>query len=144
MMVNYKLKEGTPEPLSRGALQQLRALDASSPTAGHIESESLKRVVYELLRYCRGEIDGISVLVAGQRGAGKTTLVKLAIQEVMRQSVWLMPVPLMLHGPTIIDPAAVPKKPDAAATKPTPLAVAAGTDGAPVVVINTAAQATPP
>jgi hypothetical protein len=143
MAVNYKLKEGTPEPLSRSALQQLRALDASSPTSGHIESESLKRVVYELLRYCRGEIDGISVLVSGQRGAGKTTLVKLAIQEVMRQSKGLMPLPLMLHGPTIIDPAAVPKKPNDAAAKAAPLAVAAGTDGAPVFVINTAAQPAP-
>ena len=141
MAVNYRLREGTPEPLSRGALLQLRALDASSPAAGHIESESLKRVVYELLRYCRGEIDGISILIAGQRGAGKTTLVKLAIQEVMRQSRWLIPLPLMLHGPTIIDPAAVPKKPDDAATKAAPLAVAAGTDGAPVFVINTAQPA---
>lgn len=143
MPVNYKLKEGTPEPLSRSALQQLRALDASSPTSGHIESESLKRVVYELLRYCRGEIDGISVLVSGQRGAGKTTLVKLAIQQVMRESLGLMPLPLMLHGPTIIDPAAVPKKPDDDATKAAPVAVAAGTDGAPVFVINAAAQPPP-
>jgi hypothetical protein len=144
MTVNYRLREGTPEPLSRLALQQLRALDASFPAAGHMESESLKRVVYELLRYCRGEIDGISVLVAGQRGAGKTTLAKLAIQDVMRQSDGLMPLPLMLHGPTIIDPKAVPEKPLAAQAMPAPLAVTAGTEGAPVFVVNTAAPITPP
>jgi hypothetical protein len=142
MTVNYKLREGTPEPLSRLALQQLRALDKSSPAAGHIQSESLKRVVYELLRYCRGEIDGISVLVAGQRGAGKTTLVKLAIQDVMLQSDGLMPLPLMLHGPTIIDPKAVTEELTAAETKPTPLAVAASTQGAPVFMINPVAPPT--
>jgi len=140
MTVAYRLRDSTPEPLSRLALQQLRALDASFPAAGHIESESLKRIVYELLRYCRGEIDGISVLVAGQRGAGKTTLAKLAIQHVMRQSDGLMPLPLMLHGPTIIDPKAVPEKPAVPATTSPPLAV---TEGMQVVVnTNAAAPAT--
>lgn len=144
MTVAYRLRTSTPEPLSRRALQQLRALDPSFPAAGHIQSDSLKRVVYELLRYCRGEIDGISVLVAGQRGAGKTTLAKLAIQDVMRQSDGLIPLPLMLHGPTIIDPKAVPDT-SAEPAAPAPLAVAAGTQGAPVVVVNTAAPpATPP
>ena len=44
--------------------------------------------------YCHGEIDGISVLIAGQRGAGKTTLAKLAIQDVMAKSEGLIPLPL--------------------------------------------------
>jgi predicted AAA+ superfamily ATPase len=43
-------------------------------------------MVLELLRYCRGERDGVSILIAGQRGAGKTTLVKLAIERVVRDS----------------------------------------------------------
>jgi hypothetical protein len=142
MAVNYKLKADTPEPLSRRALLQLRALDEPVPKAGHMKSDSFKRVVYELLRYCRGEIDGISVLIAGQRGAGKTTLVKLAIQDVMLQSDGLMPLPLMLHGPTIIDPKAVPDRPAAAAAA-APLAVSTGTQGAPVLVVNTAPPAPP-
>ena len=143
-MVNYKLREGIPEPLSRRALLELRELDDSFPSSGHMESDSLKRVVYELLRYCRGEIDGISILIAGQRGAGKTTLVKLAIQDVIRNNKidGLIPLPLMLHGPTIIDPAAVPEKP-AAAEKSVPLAVAAGTEGAPVIVVNAGIPAAP-
>jgi hypothetical protein len=145
----YELRQrGTPEPLSRAALQQLRALhtNALNPPSRHMESDSLKRVVFELLRYCHGEIDGLSVLVAGQRGAGKTTLAKLAIQDVMRQSDGLIPLPLMLHGPTIIDPKAVPEPPAAAPTSP--VAVAASAPGAPVVVVNNAPPAaaapTPP
>ena len=140
MSVAYKLRESIAEPLSRQALQHMRALrdqDAPDLAFPHMKSDSLKRVVYELLRYCRGEIDGISVLISGQRGAGKTTLVKLAIQHVMQDSDGLIPLPLMLHGPTIIDPAAIPaaeKKASVAEQKP--LAVAA--DGTPVVVVNTA------
>jgi hypothetical protein len=138
--VAYKLRESVAEPLSRQALQHMRALrdqDAPDLVFPHMKSDSLKRVVYELLRYCRGEIDGISVLISGQRGAGKTTLAKLAIQDVMRDSDGLIPLPLMLHGPTIIDPAAVPAaERKASVPEQKPLAVAA--DGTPVVVVNTA------
>jgi hypothetical protein len=59
------------------------------------------------MRYCRGEINGLSVLISGQRGAGKTTLTKLVIQKVMQESKALIPLPLLLHGPTVIDPEAV-------------------------------------
>jgi hypothetical protein len=141
MSVAYKLRGSVAEPLSRQALQHMRALhdeDAPDLVFPHMKSDSLKRVVYELLRYCRGEIDGISVLISGQRGAGKTTLVKLAIQEVMQDSDGLIPLPLMLHGPTIIDPAAVPAaEKKVSLDEQKPLAVAA--DGTPVVVVNTAA-----
>jgi hypothetical protein len=128
----YVLRQG-PEPLSRQALQLMRrpamggtdqplqpveAQQAQLEQQGeqapdgrlrfpHMQSESFKRIHYEMLRYCHGEIDGLSVLIAGQRGAGKTTLTKLIIQEVMQDSEGLIPLPLLLHGPTIIDPDAV-------------------------------------
>ncbi|MBR0868734.1 hypothetical protein JQ633_00075 [Bradyrhizobium tropiciagri] len=145
--VNYKLKDdGAPEPLSRLALRKLRAFDEDIPKGGHMESDSFKRVVYELLRYCHGEIDGLSVLVAGQRGAGKTTLVKLAIQRVMTECTkGLMPLPLILHGPTIIDPKAVAEKPKESEMAPPPVTVAAA-DAAvpPIVVVNNPAPPVTP
>jgi hypothetical protein len=105
----YKLRPGVPEPLSRLALQRMRRPASDEPKLEfeHMRSGTFKRIHFELLRYCRGEIDGLSVLIAGQRGAGKTTLAKLVIQEVMRDSDGLIPLPLLLHGPTIIDPEAI-------------------------------------
>ncbi|WP_284268410.1 hypothetical protein [Bradyrhizobium iriomotense] len=71
------------------------------------------RLRYLLGRYCRGEVDGISVLLTGQRGAGKTTLAKLAIEAAMHDSEHLIPLPVYLHGPTMIDLLARGKAPDA-------------------------------
>ena len=73
----------------------------------HYTSPYFERIRYELMRYCSGEINGLSVLISGQRGAGKTTLTKLVIQKVMQDSEGLIPLPLLLHGPTVIDPEAV-------------------------------------
>jgi hypothetical protein len=67
-------------------------------------SDETGRMIVELLRYCRGERDGVSILVSGQRGAGKTTLVKMALQQIMEAGDGLIPLPIFLHGPTIIDP----------------------------------------
>ena len=106
----YTLAQRVPEPLSRLALQRMRRPaddDKNELAFVHMKSETFKRIHYELMRYCRGEIDGLSVLIAGQRGAGKTTLTKLLIQEVMRDSDALIPLPLFLHGPTIIDASAI-------------------------------------
>jgi hypothetical protein len=105
----YKLLQGVPEPLSRLALQRKRRPSDGDKALRffHMTSESFKRIHFELLRYCRGEIDGFSVLIAGQRGAGKTTLAKLVIQNVMQDSDGLIPLPLLLHGPTIIAPEAI-------------------------------------
>jgi len=115
----YTLHQSTPEPLSRLALQRMRRpcedpeelLDVKEGESAlrliQMKSAAFLRIHYELLRYCEGEIDGLSVLIAGQRGAGKTTLTKMLIQRVMQDSKGLIPLPLLLHGPTIIDPEAV-------------------------------------
>jgi energy-coupling factor transporter ATP-binding protein EcfA2 len=42
-------------------------------------------VVHELERYCRGLIEGRSILIAGHRGAGKTSMVKSALLEMREE-----------------------------------------------------------
>jgi hypothetical protein len=105
----YRLHQDYPDPLSRQALQRMRrpAEEAETLTFAHYTSPHFERIRFELTRYCNGEINGFSVLIAGQRGAGKTTLTKLVIQKVMQEGKGLIPLPLLLHGPTIIDPTAV-------------------------------------
>jgi hypothetical protein len=104
-----------PDPLSRQALQRMRK-PADEKEADlkfvHYTSPYFERIRYELMRYCSGEINGLSVLISGQRGAGKTTLTKLVIQKVMQESKALIPLPLLLHGPTIIDSEAATSDPD--------------------------------
>ncbi|MCB9852248.1 MAG: hypothetical protein H6819_04065 [Phycisphaerales bacterium] len=51
--------------------------DAAKPDL--IRSVELDVFERELKRYCRGEVEGRSFLVAGHRGAGKTTLVRHAV-----------------------------------------------------------------
>ena len=105
----YVLLRDLPDPLSRQALQRMRRpTDEHDPLRFvHYTSPYFERIRYELMRYCSGEINGLSVLISGQRGAGKTTLTKLVIQKVMQDSEGLIPLPLLLHGPTVIDPEAV-------------------------------------
>ena len=62
----------------------------------------------ELTRYCRGEVNGRSFLVAGHRGAGKTTMVADALDKVLRRSRLpdehlLRPLPIFLHGPSLFE-----------------------------------------
>ena len=78
-----------PDPLSRQALQRMRKpADAKEADLKFVQYTSpyFERIRYELMRYCSGEINGLSVLISGQRGAGKTTLTKLVIQKVMQES----------------------------------------------------------
>ena len=105
----YVLLQGLPDPLSRQALQRMRRPTDENDGLRfvHYTSPYFERIRYELMRYCSGEINGLSVLISGQRGAGKTTLTKLVIQKVMQDSEGLIPLPLLLHGPTVIDPEAV-------------------------------------
>jgi hypothetical protein len=107
----YKLRDKVAEPLSREALRQLREWPSEEPhpEQPHMQSNEYRRLRYLMGRYCKGEVDGLSVLISGQRGAGKTTLAKLAIQHAMSEPHGLIPLPVYLHGPTVIDPAARPE-----------------------------------
>jgi hypothetical protein len=65
----------------------------------------------ELERYSRGELAGRSLLVAGNRGSGKSTIVRHAIDQIRRKAVTrgtrpkpqrrLLPV--LLNGPDLLD-----------------------------------------
>jgi hypothetical protein len=96
------------EPLSRAALEVLRKkyrpdseIDA---LFGFIETERTRRVFDQLKRYCRGEQDGVSILISGTRGMGKTTMAKLVVQRLITEDTKMIPLPLILHGPTLLRP----------------------------------------
>ncbi len=60
----------------------------------------------ELVRYCGRKVDGRSILLAGLRGAGKTTLVTSAIQNVAQMTgegaqLPMRPLPVVLLGPNL-------------------------------------------
>jgi hypothetical protein len=109
----YRLRDFA-EPLTREALRHAREWPRTGDGGQrpHILSAEYKRLRHLLSRYCRGEVDGISVLLTGQRGAGKTTLAKLAVEAAMWDSRHLIPLPVYLHGPTVIDPSARSKPGD--------------------------------
>lgn len=110
----YKLRDDATYPLSRAWYERFWSADRSATQCDPplMRSDETGRMIVELQRYCRGERDGVSILVAGQRGAGKTTLVKLALQQVMEKNEGLIPLPIFLHGPTIIDPEASTSPPN--------------------------------
>jgi hypothetical protein len=58
-----------------------------------------------LVRYCERSIAGRSILIAGHRGAGKTTLVKSVIEEVFHNPALeadARPLFVYLHGPDLV------------------------------------------
>jgi hypothetical protein len=101
----------------------IRILDAPDPfTAASrarpdrpffIESDAYRQLVHELRRYCRLEVHGRSFLLAGHRGAGKTTLVASALETLLREhdeatarisgsAPMLRPLPVLLQGPMLL------------------------------------------
>ena len=58
-----------------------------------------------MLRYCDGEVTGRSFLIAGHRGAGKTTMVSnahlQAVREAGRRIRAARPLIVWLHGPSL-------------------------------------------
>jgi len=116
--LRYRLREDIADPLSRKDWWRLRKY-AQPEDPILMQSKETVRMVFDLQRYCRGEQEGVSMLVAGQRGAGKTTLVKFVIRQLIaessrnesedltersrRESGQLIPLPIFLHGPTILD-----------------------------------------
>ena len=71
------------EPLSRASL------DPDGPGSGtlYAECDAHKELIREIRAYAAGQICGRSILVAGHRGSGKTTLVHKAIQDVRNESM---------------------------------------------------------
>jgi hypothetical protein len=80
------------------------------------ESVAYNRLCRELRRYVEGEITGRSFLIAGHRGAGKTTLVLKAVQDVLNSVAPgnIRPLLVALHGPDLLAPAAKPQTGDKA------------------------------
>src|SRR4051794_29718223 len=102
--MTIRIDEGA-DPLSEASRKSL-----SDDVLVNAQSESGRLLKYQLLRYCRGEMSGRSFLVAGHRGAGKTTMVADAVDRVIRTSrqPWsdlLRPLPVFLHGPSLFEDA---------------------------------------
>ncbi len=106
--------EDSPEPLSE------RSLRPGGGTLLLVEAEATRVLKQELRRYCEGNIAGRSFLIAGHRGAGKTTLVHKAFLDVWRdcenKAEFLRPLFIALHGPSLF-PSAKPKRAAAAGEK---------------------------
>jgi hypothetical protein len=104
----------SPEPLSEQSARP--GEEGLVYTASSNASRILK---HELRRYCDGHIQGRSFLIAGHRGAGKTTMVSDVLTNVIKLSqsrdVALRPLPVMLHGPSLFQ--ALPSDVRAAADK---------------------------
>lgn len=85
------------EPLSRAA--------RTGTLSAAIGSRAMTVLTGELRRYCNGEIKGRSFLISGHRGAGKTTLVAHALNQVIEDArlgdVNLRPLYVQLHGPSL-------------------------------------------
>jgi hypothetical protein len=98
----------SPEPLSRHALKVLRQyptnLAETDALFGFMETMRTRRVYDQLKRYVHGEQDGTSILIAGSRGMGKTTMTKLVVQQLIARDDGMIPLPLVLHGPTLLSP----------------------------------------
>jgi len=89
------------DPLTPGAQSQ------TSPIVSHvIESDALQRLTREIERYGRRELAGRSILIAGHRGIGKTTLVRKAIENArgFRSQFAGRPLFVDLHGPDLLAP----------------------------------------
>lgn len=93
----------SPEPLSARALNG----DPDSQVFC-APSQAGRQLAQELRRYCNGHIQGRSFLIAGHRGAGKTTMVADVLTEALKRAqqgeLSLRPLPVMLHGPSLFEP----------------------------------------
>ncbi|HSL69164.1 MAG TPA: hypothetical protein VK864_02935, partial [Longimicrobiales bacterium] len=84
-----------PEPLAPASRQQETII---------IQSSGYRQLQRELLRYCQGEVEGRSFLIAGHRGAGKTTLVNDCVLQVgkLANGGSARPIIVRLHGPNLV------------------------------------------
>jgi len=69
-----------------------------------IDSPARRRLIREIHRYVCGDISGRSFLVSGHRGAGKTTMVLSAIEEVTKdcRAASHRPLPVRLNAPDLM------------------------------------------
>jgi hypothetical protein len=68
------------------------------------KSQAYHRLCRELVRYATGKVSGRSFLIAGHRGAGKTTVVLKAIEDTQAKFVSgpARPIPVRLNGPDLL------------------------------------------
>ncbi|MDH4389846.1 MAG: hypothetical protein QE285_00305 [Aquabacterium sp.] len=145
----------SPEPLSEQSARpgSEGEVIAAPSHAGHVLGN-------ELRRYCDGHIQGRSFLIAGHRGAGKTTMVARVLDDMIKLAqdgvLPMRPLPVMLHGPSLFDPlpsdirAATAR--DGPAAAPTPadartgftLPVAGGSAQSPHLLPGAAGTVNPP
>src|SRR5579864_4118832 len=88
---------GAPEPLS--GMSYLEPVEL-------IESDASRLLYQEMLSYCRGRINGRSFLIAGHRGAGKTTMVAGAYLKTRKKAeidrLTMRPLLVQLNGTTLL------------------------------------------
>ncbi len=94
-----------PDPFSEASFER----DKTSPVPETrrpilAKSDGYDRLYHAILRYTLGEISGRSFLISGHRGAGKTTLVAHAIQDVLRsfRDTGRRPLYVRIHGPDLL------------------------------------------
>jgi hypothetical protein len=87
------------DPLSDGAQRHDREVIM-------VRSEASRVLRHELTRYCNGQTQGRSFLIAGHRGAGKTTMVADALYQTLLDGRTatgsLRPLPIFLNGPSLL------------------------------------------
>ncbi|MEM5400355.1 hypothetical protein [Paraburkholderia unamae] len=131
-------------------------VDPQSPldsgTAIVARSEASQVLEHELTQYCKGRIQGRSFLIAGHRGAGKTTMVADVLRRIEQNArngdLPLRPLQVILHGPSLFSNLGDPPQPESPAdvqpdaTKPVEDAGTASSASVRVVLTAAAQQAT--
>ena len=96
--------------LDRAEPLTLASLDGESPIL--IRSDAMRLLEHELRRYCEQKVAGRSFLISGHRGAGKTTLIQGAFQQLSAESRQLEDRVLLsrdwMTGPAPLRPLFVP------------------------------------
>jgi hypothetical protein len=101
------------------------SLASENQTPVIIESDAYRQVCTDLEMYTNGEILGRSFLIAGHRGAGKTTMLRQAVREVASRiqnrgqtsGQWARPLFIALHGPDLLEASTTPEEADAQSAK---------------------------
>lgn len=96
----------TADPLSRWVL------DSSSLSAVIVAQSDASRILrQELYRYCNGQVRGRAFLIAGHRGAGKTSMVADALGRIPAKTdsgrSLMRALPVFLHAPNLFEPLSV-------------------------------------